>query len=199
MTSEILNQFKHVCDIFADVMANDTEYSDAVRNHSIVRENLKPLLEPDEEFRYIVGYPNYVVTSLGKIINIKTLRLLKPSKNYGSKSRGNYRTYFIYLSRNGIVKKFYVHQLIANAFLDKPNGDDLVINHKDHDTANNRVSNLEWITKSDNSKDKITNRWMEYSLDELIALRKGYKCGSKEYCQLNNIIAYRRKKLCEKN
>ena len=40
MTTEILNRFKHASDIFADVIENDVEYSEAVRNHSIVKENL---------------------------------------------------------------------------------------------------------------------------------------------------------------
>ena len=196
MNNEILNQFKHSCDIFADVIANDAEYDDAVRNHSIVKENLKPLLEPNEEFRYIVGFPNYVITSFGKVINIKTLRVLKPGKTYSSiNKQGNYRTYYVTLSNNKITKNFYVHQLVATAFLNKPAGYDLVVNHIDHDTSNNRVGNLEWITRSENSKDCITNRWTKYSLEELIELRSKEPYASKEYWQLNGIISYRRKKL----
>lgn len=195
MNNEILNQFKHSCDIFADVIANDAEYSAAVRNHSIVKENLKPLLEPNEEFRYIVGFPNYVVTNFGKVINIKTLKVLKPGETYVSgRKQGKYRTYFIHLCANGKKKKFYIHQLVANAFLDKPAGADLVVNHINHITSDNRVENLEWISRSANAGDKITNRWTNYSLDELIDMRKAYKAKSREYERLNTIITYRRKK-----
>lgn len=196
MNNEILNRFEHACDIFADVMANDSEYSDAVRNHETVKENLKPLLEPNEEFRYIAGYPNYVVTSLGRVINIKTLKVLKPGENYMSgRKQGNYRTYFVKLSKKGNTKKFYIHHLVANAFLTKPAGEDLVINHINHNTLDNRVANLEWITRSENSKDKVTNRWTDYSIEELIELRSKERSHSKEYWQLNTIITYRRKKL----
>lgn len=192
----ILNSFKHTCDIFADVMVNNTEYPEAVRNHSIVKENLKTLLEADEEFRYIAGYPNYVVTSLGRVINITTLKVLKPGETYVSgRKQCKYRTYFINLCKDGKAKKFYIHQLVANAFLDKPAGEDLVVNHIDHDTSNNRVTNLEWISRSANAGDKIDNRWTKYSIDELIALRKKCKYKSKEYCTLNSTIRYRRKKL----
>lgn len=196
MTNEILNQFKHSCDIFADVIANDAEYSEAVRNHPTVVENLKPLLEAGEEFRYIIGYPNYVVTSFGKVINIKTLRVLKPNENYGAKHKQcNYRTYFVRLSRNGMNKKFYIHQLVANAFLTKPAVDNLVVNHINHNTLDNRVTNLEWITRSENSQDRITNRWTEYNIDELINMRENYSCRSDEYNTLSTTICYRRKKL----
>lgn len=198
MNSEILNQFKHVCDIFMDTISNGTEYSDAVRKHSTVKENLKPLLEPGEEFRYIDGYPNYVVTNLGKVINIKTLKLLKPAKIDTSGAKRNSYNYFRYtvsLCNHSKAKYFYIHVLVANAFLDKPVGDDLVVNHKNHNTADNRVENLEWITRSENSKDKLTNRWTNYSINELVALRDKTIYGTNEYNQLNSIIYYRRKKL----
>lgn len=193
MTTEILNRFKHASDIFADVITNDAEYSEAVRNHSIVKENLKPLLNPNEEFRYIAGYPNYVVTSLGRVINIKTLKVLKYNENWCPKCKGNYRSYFVRLCRNGVLKKFYVHQLVAEAFIDKPDKKDLVVNHKNHITSDNRVDNLEWVTRSENASDRICNRWTEYSLDELIEMRSKYKSNSSEYHSLNSVIYYRRK------
>lgn len=198
MTNEILNQFKHACDIFEDVMANDAEYSDAVRNHPTVKENLKPLLEPGEEFRYIVGFPNYVVTSFGKVINIKTLKILKPRKlsAKGTKrNKGNYYRYNIVLCNSGKIKYYYIHALVAEAFLDKPAGDDLVVNHKNHDTSDNRVENLEWVTRSENASDQITNRWTKYSIDELIELRSHYKRGEGLYWSINTTLVNRRKKL----
>lgn len=198
MNNEILNQFKHSCDIFADVIANDAEYSDAVRNHTTVKENLKPLLEQGEEFRYIAGYPNYVITSFGKVINIKSLRILKPKKVDASGAKRNSYNYYRYavsLCTHGVYKDFYVHRLVAEAFLNKPNKDDLVINHINHNTLDNRAINLEYITRSENSKDQITNRWTDYSIDELVALRDKTIYGSKEYHQLNSTIYYRRKKI----
>lgn len=41
----------------------------------------------------------------------------------------------------------YVHYLVANAFIVKPEGEDLVINHKDEDKTNNNVENLEWVSR----------------------------------------------------
>lgn len=38
----------------------------------------------------------------------------------------------------------YVHRLVGEAFLEKPNGMN-VINHKDTNRKNNKVENLEWV------------------------------------------------------
>lgn len=49
------------------------------------------------------------------------------------------------LTKNGKTKLYFVHRLVAKAFI--PNPDKLeCVNHKDENKANNRVSNLEWCT-----------------------------------------------------
>lgn len=54
---------------------------------------------------------------------------------------------------NGIRqrKTFYVHRLVAEAFVPNPDGLETV-NHKNEDHHDNRADNLEWMTKADNNK-----------------------------------------------
>lgn len=53
------------------------------------------------------------------------------------------------LTKDGESKAFYVHRLVADAFI--PNPDDLpMVNHKDEDKSNNFVENLEWCTNEYN-------------------------------------------------
>jgi hypothetical protein len=61
-----------------------------------------------------------------------------------------------------------VHQLVANAFISKPADSDTINyepNHMNGDKHDNRVDNLEWVTKSDNAKHAI------YSLGKKIYKR----------------------------
>lgn len=55
----------------------------------------------------------------------------------------------ISLSNNGIVKKYFIHHLVARMFI--PNYiQGFEINHKDEDKTNNKIENLEWISHIDN-------------------------------------------------
>lgn len=46
-------------------------------------------------------------------------------------------------------KSEYVHRLVANTFLYRPNNE-YEVNHKDENKQNNHVSNLEWVTHQQN-------------------------------------------------
>ena len=51
-------------------------------------------------------------------------------------------------------KYVYVHKLVAETFIcPRPQG--LEINHKDGNKTNNHVSNLEWVTRSENIRHSI--------------------------------------------
>lgn len=155
-----------------------------------------PLYE-DENWECIVDFPNYIITDHGRVFNLKTGRELKPGKNYSSvRKNRTYTTCYVNLCANGKRKKFYVHRLVANAFLDKPDGIDLVVNHKNHNTSDNRVENLEWITKSENSKDVIRpNKYMNKTIEELLELRSKLYYKSKLYNIISSTIYKRRKQL----
>jgi len=49
--------------------------------------------------------------------------------------------------KDGTKKLFYVHRLMAMAFLDAPTADEKIVIHLDHMKENNHLSNLKWATK----------------------------------------------------
>lgn len=92
----------------------------------------------------------YQINELGEIKTISTnFRNVKPGKI--SKGRPSKNGYFsVSLTKNKTVKNFYVHRLVAQAFL----GDCPVrceVNHKDGVRSNNHLDNLEYVTRSENN------------------------------------------------
>ena len=63
------------------------------------------------------------------------------------KDHTNYRR--VSLSKNSKVQRFSVHRLVAETFIDNPYNKPHV-NHIDNNGENNHVSNLEWVTHSEN-------------------------------------------------
>lgn len=70
--------------------------------------------------------------------------MLHPHKN----SSGYLR---VYMNIDGKGKEYFVHRLVANAFIPKIDGKRFV-NHIDGNKENNRVDNLEWCTRSENEQ-----------------------------------------------
>lgn len=99
-----------------------------------------------EQWKPIQGYEDrYAVSSKGRVMNLKTGRVLKNRIN----TKG-YR--FITLCKgDGKPKQIGVHRLVAQAFI--PNPLNLPqINHIDENKTNNNVENLEWVTASQNQR-----------------------------------------------
>lgn len=97
--------------------------------------------------------------------------------------------YRIGLSKDHKQKHYYVHRLVAEAFLPNPNNYKS-INHKDENKKNNRADNLEWCTIRynnlyNNKIDKLTKskykKVIQYDVDmQLIAVYESIKQASSE-------------------
>ena len=84
----------------------------------------------------------YEVSSLGKVRNVMTGRVLKPGFS------GDHEYLQVTLS-NSKVKRYLLHRVVAIAFIPNPENKPEV-NHKDGDKTNCNVDNLEWVTSSEN-------------------------------------------------
>lgn len=65
----------------------------------------------------------------------------------GTIANTGYKT--VALKKNGVFKHKLLHRLLAQAFIPNPEGKPEV-NHIDYDRTNNSLSNLEWVTRSEN-------------------------------------------------
>ena len=60
------------------------------------------------------------------------------------------------LYKDGKAKDFYLHRLVACAFIDNP-ASKPIINHIDSNPRNNKASNLEWVTQKENMQHASKN------------------------------------------
>ena len=93
-----------------------------------------------EKWKLIEKYPQYQISSMGRVRNIKTGYILK---NYDD-GKGYLR---VKLGRDNCR----VHILVAEAFIPNPDNKPIV-NHKRGKKNDPRASQLEWVTQSENIK-----------------------------------------------
>ena len=97
------------------------------------------------------GNTNYSVSNFGRVMNINTGLQLKLSLKHPAKSRKKRTTY---LTVDISSKKKLVHRLVAELFVSKKDGMNIV-NHLDGNTHNNNYLNLEWTNVLGNSRHAI--------------------------------------------
>jgi hypothetical protein len=124
---------------------------------------------------------------IGRLLHNGTIKIKKQSTD-----RDGYARLCVWDPAAGRGKHFGVHRLVAMAFLDKPTMNEssvskIEINHLNFDKKDNRPSNLQWCTHSENCAHQHKERKANYKLSEKdsISLQKDIK--SKKYtpAQLN--------------
>lgn len=86
----------------------------------------------------------YEVSNMGRVRNSETGEIRKPRSDDRKHHRVN-------LTWDGKREEPLLHQMVMEAFgPSKPKGEHIVILHKDNNGENNKLSNLEWGTRSEN-------------------------------------------------
>lgn len=104
-----------------------------------------------ESWRIIDEFPNYSVSSLGKVKNNKTQKILKPQMNVLHKHHQ------VHLRKDSKTIHQSIHRLVAKAFLPNPENKPEV-DHINRCRTDNCVENLRWVTRQENEWNKSFNK-----------------------------------------
>lgn len=131
--------------------------------------------QSNELWKPVVGYEGYYEASSGGRIRSLDRIVVRSVGNFHREgallnpSLNAYGYLRVALSVGGVGRTRTVHSLIAQAFLPNPPGevsaksDGWSINHIDGIKTNNRVENLEYVTKSGNIRHAWENKLLSHS------------------------------------
>jgi hypothetical protein len=151
-------------------------------------------MESRETFKDIKGYEGvYQISNFGRVKSLRREfvnsrgqhRILEESFLKESPHKGGYVK--VGLTVDGKTKTFNVHRLVASAFCEKKIGN-VEVNHIDGNKKNNHYSNLEWVTRSENTKHAFDNNLGNFKDRALNNLKK-----------INNALKYHRVIFKKKN
>jgi len=103
-----------------------------------------------EVWKSVIGYEDlYEISSFGRLRSKKDGRIKERTPNEDGYVKITLR------KENGVETRF-IHIFVAEAFLEKKAG--CVINHIDGDKTNNRVENLEYVSRRENATHFFASR-----------------------------------------
>ncbi|MCF8703308.1 NUMOD4 motif-containing HNH endonuclease [Corynebacterium pseudokroppenstedtii] len=115
-----------------------------------------------ERWRPVIDYEGiYEVSDLGNVRSVDRVVTRSdgrvrsfPSKLLSPGLSGRWKRPLVVFSKNGKPTTFWVHRLVAEAFLG-PCPEGMVVCHNNGNLADNRLSNLRYGTRSENMHDRV--------------------------------------------
>jgi len=142
-----------------------------------------------ESMKKVDGFENYSVTRLGQVWSHNRNLWLRPGKS----GKGYFQ---VVLHKDGKPHAKFVHRLVGLAYIENPdNKPD--INHKDGNRLNNHFTNLEWVTKSENTQHAYDMGLMKRGEDHNMAklsqvqvdyIRQQYATGNYTYKRISKVF-----------
>jgi hypothetical protein len=137
-----------------------------------------------EDWRPIKNYEElYEVSNLGRIRSIKTGKSRRSLPDRLGYARTTFR-------KGKMVKTYKWHRLVLETFEECPKGKTQV-NHKNGNKLDNRLKNLEWVTKSENLSHAYSiglrdqrgekNNSSKLTIQKVVEIRDKLKNGESQY------------------
>ena len=139
---------------FSDTESETTENSEESSSNEEQKADETPEWQPlkgHESYEIYTDFPYQIRKRISHI----------PVKTHRDKTKGNY--YVLYLDG----KRYYLHHILANHFIDNPNGLRCV-DHIDRDRGNNHIENLRWCSQRQNTNNRSDQTFVDEIPEEAI-------------------------------
>lgn len=159
----------------------------------------------NEEWRPVVGYEVlYEVSNLGQVKSLDKVILRKNGiiEHRKGKALSLFHSkqgyiYIVLTTKEGKPKREAVHRLVAKAFIPNENAEKNHIDHKDGNRENNVVSNIQWVTRTENMHNPITEARINAAIGRSV-IGVAPDGTTKEYAQIKDVEqdGFNRHKVC---
>lgn len=120
-----------------------------------------------EIFRLIPNYPDYMVSSYGRVFSFNRLIIMNPAND-----KDGYSVLDLY--KDAVAKQYKVHRLVALAFIPNPYNKPKV-DHINTKPSDNRLINLRWVTNSENGRNSKISKNNKQNVKGVCLTKRGVK------------------------
>lgn len=138
---------ENLIDNILEYLNNETK-TETINTNSSTDTNTNSVVNAEkltETWKTLPDFPKYQVSDQGRIKNVNSGRIFT-----GTRDAFGY-VHVRLINPKGTYTLRKVHRLVAETFLPNPEGKP-IIDHIDGDKTNNALSNLRWVTYSENTK-----------------------------------------------